>query len=603
MRPLLALLLLCPMLAMGQTSKFNHFTTNVISTDLSSTLSTQRLLPSLSRYMAPGLLKLQGRYNEMTVRTNFGPLAGAASTNTTRLDLIAAITNCAERTVIFCSNGFYNIGTNFILMRPNTLLLGESFSNTIISFQTNTLGATIPRLEMHGGAAIGNFTMSAGRSNEVYTALIGSMDSNHGASTDNTNLLCVNINCIGDTDTWRWDATNDTQVDMYNCTGFGHWDSALFDPISSFNPVLTVNLYNCYFSGDDDTLVSGFTGASTGMRMSGNNTKIRAWFCTFSATNSTGLANDTWGVMSTGRNPTFEAFECSFYHGTATDTTGGSADNHDIGRLSTGTPVVTLTGGDYDTNYFKLPSAVTQIGSSFGNLRLPNFATRVVQTNFILNTVYRNTSGNVQLLRGSASLVTPTVAATGRAALDVMVDQAGGTTFVRIGGADESAAATVTIAGSFTNDFSAVLATNATYYLTNASAGTGNAATLLAGSGQLCTLGYGGGQQASSTKVYRALLTQSGTAAPVATVLENSLGGTVVWTRDSAGIYLGTLSGAFNSAKTFLSSPSLPNYASDYGISYIIVGDINTIQLKTQDTAAFTDDLLSASPVQILVFP
>lgn len=46
-------------------------------------------------------------------------------------------------------------------------------------------------------------------------------------------------------------------------------------------------------------------------------------------------------------------------------------------------------------------------------------------------------------------------------------------------------------------------------------------------------------------KVYRALLTQSGTDAPTATVLENTLGGTLVWTRDGAGTYLGTLAGAF----------------------------------------------------------
>lgn len=51
-------------------------------------------------------------------------------------------------------------------------------------------------------------------------------------------------------------------------------------------------------------------------------------------------------------------------------------------------------------------------------------------------------------------------------------------------------------------------------------------------------------------KVYTALLTQVGTDAPTATVLENTLGGTVVWTRDSAGIYYGTLSGAFSSNKT-----------------------------------------------------
>ena len=49
-------------------------------------------------------------------------------------------------------------------------------------------------------------------------------------------------------------------------------------------------------------------------------------------------------------------------------------------------------------------------------------------------------------------------------------------------------------------------------------------------------------------KVYRALLTQTGTDAPVATVLENTLGGEVVWTRDDIGLYTGTLAGAFPSA-------------------------------------------------------
>lgn len=55
---------------------------------------------------------------------------------------------------------------------------------------------------------------------------------------------------------------------------------------------------------------------------------------------------------------------------------------------------------------------------------------------------------------------------------------------------------------------------------------------------------------------YVALLTQSGTDAPVATVLENTLGGTVVWTRNSLGQYFGTLSGAFTENKTI--APPFP---------------------------------------------
>ena len=51
-------------------------------------------------------------------------------------------------------------------------------------------------------------------------------------------------------------------------------------------------------------------------------------------------------------------------------------------------------------------------------------------------------------------------------------------------------------------------------------------------------------------KVYTALLTQIDAEAPVATVLENTLGGIISWTRDSAGNYIGTLNGAFPLGKT-----------------------------------------------------
>jgi hypothetical protein len=49
-------------------------------------------------------------------------------------------------------------------------------------------------------------------------------------------------------------------------------------------------------------------------------------------------------------------------------------------------------------------------------------------------------------------------------------------------------------------------------------------------------------------KEYTATVTQTGTAAPVATVLNNTLGGTLVWTRSATGTYLATLTGAFPTA-------------------------------------------------------
>lgn len=56
----------------------------------------------------------------------------------------------------------------------------------------------------------------------------------------------------------------------------------------------------------------------------------------------------------------------------------------------------------------------------------------------------------------------------------------------------------------------------------------------------------------SNTKVYRALFNQSGTSAPTVTVLENTFGGNIVWTRAGAGWYVGTLSGAFTANKTIV---------------------------------------------------
>mgnify|MGYP001570953024 CR=1 FL=1 len=51
-------------------------------------------------------------------------------------------------------------------------------------------------------------------------------------------------------------------------------------------------------------------------------------------------------------------------------------------------------------------------------------------------------------------------------------------------------------------------------------------------------------------KKYVALLTQDGTAAPTAIVLESEFG-TIVWARTSQSVYTGTLAGAFTNNKTF----------------------------------------------------
>ena len=53
--------------------------------------------------------------------------------------------------------------------------------------------------------------------------------------------------------------------------------------------------------------------------------------------------------------------------------------------------------------------------------------------------------------------------------------------------------------------------------------------------------------------VYAALLTQTGTAAPVATILQNTTGGTYTWTRTSSGTYTITASSnVFTNNKTLV---------------------------------------------------
>jgi hypothetical protein len=54
-------------------------------------------------------------------------------------------------------------------------------------------------------------------------------------------------------------------------------------------------------------------------------------------------------------------------------------------------------------------------------------------------------------------------------------------------------------------------------------------------------------------KIYRALLTQTGTSVPTVTVLENSIG-PIVWTYGGVGSYVATLVGAFTNATSALIS-------------------------------------------------
>lgn len=131
------------------------------------------------------------------------------------------------------------------------------------------------------------------------------------------------------------------------------------------------------------------------------------------------------------------------------------------------------------------------------------------------------------------------------------------------------------------------------------------------------TLNFGQGLVATETsagvsevklpyKAYRALLTQAGTAAPVATVLENSLGGTLVWTRPGSGRYIATLVGAFLAGKVTYNSGFITDGTGLTGAFSMFRTDNDSLRLVTTASTDFTlptDDILVATFVEILTYP
>ena len=104
-------------------------------------------------------------------------------------------------------------------------------------------------------------------------------------------------------------------------------------------------------------------------------------------------------------------------------------------------------------------------------------------------------------------------------------------------------------------------------------------------------------------KVYVALLIQSGTSAPVATVLENTLGGTVVWGYGSAGIFNGTCSiGAFTENKTIGFIGSNANFTTNNQQIGLMRSSNTNISLQTYISGVQTNGVLNYCVVEIRVY-
>jgi hypothetical protein len=101
---------------------------------------------------------------------------------------------------------------------------------------------------------------------------------------------------------------------------------------------------------------------------------------------------------------------------------------------------------------------------------------------------------------------------------------------------------------------------------------------------------------AAEPKIYKAVINQSGTSAPVATVLVNSLGGTPVFTRSGSGAYRLTLNGAFVTDRTFITPNS---FTADTGDPISIIwASTSVIQFNSG-----ADDTINSLMFEISVYP
>lgn len=105
-------------------------------------------------------------------------------------------------------------------------------------------------------------------------------------------------------------------------------------------------------------------------------------------------------------------------------------------------------------------------------------------------------------------------------------------------------------------------------------------------------------------KIYTALLSQSGTDDPDVIVLQNTLSGAIVWTRDF-GKYIGTLNGEFTLDKTFMlaSFAQSGNDAITLRVAQIGVNDISLWGTNATNAIVDLDILDGPVNLEIRVYP
>lgn len=108
----------------------------------------------------------------------------------------------------------------------------------------------------------------------------------------------------------------------------------------------------------------------------------------------------------------------------------------------------------------------------------------------------------------------------------------------------------------------------------------------------------------NGVKKYVALMSQTGTDAPTAIILENTIGN-IIWTYDSVGIYIGTLAGAFPINKVWISQGNTISGQYAYAADANIPPDsiyLNIYEFEAPDWQP-QDGKLVKTPLEIRVYP
>lgn len=103
-------------------------------------------------------------------------------------------------------------------------------------------------------------------------------------------------------------------------------------------------------------------------------------------------------------------------------------------------------------------------------------------------------------------------------------------------------------------------------------------------------------------KIYTALLTQSGTGAPTATILGTNELGSIVWTRNSTGNYTGTLTGAFTLNKTWAICQK-GDMNGSFANGLLSSSSANSVLLTVTDNAGSSVDNFTNMSIEIRVYP